>query len=250
MSTAETDVIRTTGYPVFPPTAWWQLRKLFQTKGVPKVFDAEYLINLGIRQNAPSANNIIRPFTRFGLFKWVDDSKYAEVCHSILHKIYPEALTSVFTTITPEDQAGVERWFQRNLHLAPASARQYAAFYMLLLRADPAEQEAGNGAQAGRSPVIAPRRSVNSRSLMPKANPQAPSNILPMVPAVALESQSMQESAHPQAPRAHHARGAVEPTLNINVQIHIPAEVTAEQIEQIFKSMAKHLYQRQDEADA
>ncbi|HKW21827.1 MAG TPA: hypothetical protein VJO13_10655, partial [Ktedonobacterales bacterium] len=100
---------RTAGYPVFPPTAWWQLRKLFQTKGVPKVFDAEYLINLGIRQSQASANNIIRPFTRFGLFKddgkpeqlvwdWVEDSKYAEVCDTILHKIYPEALTSVFTS--------------------------------------------------------------------------------------------------------------------------------------------------------
>ncbi len=258
MSTpTESDVTRTTGYPVVSPTVWWQLRKLFQNKGVPKVFDAEYLINLGIRQTPASANNVIRPFTRFGLFKddgkpeqlvwdWVEDPKYAEVCDTILHKIYPEALTSVFTTV--EDQGGVERWFQRTLHITPASAHQYAAFYMLLLEADPTKQEAANGTQSGKPPKTAPRQPVTSRPRSSRADAHVANNVVPITPNV--DSQHAQVGTHSEAPRVPHTRSAVEPTLNINVQIHIPAEATAEQIEQIFKSMGKHLFQRQDEADA
>lgn len=32
------------------------------------------------------------------------------------------------------------------------------------------------------------------------------------------------------------------PTVHLDIQIHIPAAATAEQIDQIFASMAKHLY--------
>ncbi len=40
-----------------------------------------------------------------------------------------------------------------------------------------------------------------------------------------------------------------QPSLSINVQLLIPAEATPEQIDQICKSLATHLYRRQDEAD-
>ena len=33
-----------------------------------------------------------------------------------------------------------------------------------------------------------------------------------------------------------------DPELNINVQIHISSDASAEQVDQIFKSMAEHLY--------
>ena len=34
------------------------------------------------------------------------------------------------------------------------------------------------------------------------------------------------------------------PGININLQVHISADATADQIDQIFASMAKHIYQR------
>lgn len=36
-----------------------------------------------------------------------------------------------------------------------------------------------------------------------------------------------------------------QPSLHIDIQLHIPATATAEQIDQIFESMAKHLYNRE-----
>ncbi|MBZ5636149.1 MAG: hypothetical protein LAO55_23720 [Acidobacteriia bacterium] len=38
--------------------------------------------------------------------------------------------------------------------------------------------------------------------------------------------------------------GPKDPDLNINLQIHISADASADQIEQIFASMAKHIYRR------
>ena len=34
------------------------------------------------------------------------------------------------------------------------------------------------------------------------------------------------------------------PNVHLDIQIHIPAEATAEQIDQIFASMARHLYNK------
>jgi hypothetical protein len=48
--------------------------------------------------------------------------------------------------------------------------------------------------------------------------------------------------AHP--PRTSENESARQPNLHLDIQIHIPADATIEQIDQIFASMAKHLYQR------
>jgi hypothetical protein len=47
----------------------------------------------------------------------------------------------------------------------------------------------------------------------------------------------------PNAPTRHHGKG---PHLHLDIQIHIAADASAEQIDQIFASMAKHLYNTQD----
>jgi hypothetical protein len=45
-------------------------------------------------------------------------------------------------------------------------------------------------------------------------------------------------------PGGRHVEQSVGPDVHLDIQIHIPADATAEQIDQIFGSMAKHLYQR------
>ena len=163
------------------------------------------------------------------------------------------ALTDMFTTTEDDDRAGVERWFQRNLHLAPNSARQYAALYMLLLEADPSKQEASTSTQPAKQTKQAKPSSVaNGQTRTPKQRAAAttaqPQLMLVPEPAAAAVASEGEHSAQVKAPRTHHARGGFEPTLNINVQIHTPSDATPDQIEKIFKSMARHLYQRQDEA--
>lgn len=43
----------------------------------------------------------------------------------------------------------------------------------------------------------------------------------------------------------HQPSRSAQPALHIDIQLHIPATATAEQIDQIFASMAKHLYGRE-----
>jgi hypothetical protein len=261
-ATTETDSGRPAAFPNISDTAWWQLRKLFQGKGVPKIFDVNYVLTAGLRESEASASNLVRPFKRLGLFSndgkptqlaydWTYDDKYKEVCKKILLDIYPAAPTEMFTEGTEEDRTGVVRWLQRNLHLTPHSARQYAVLYILLAKGDPTEQEEGASSQPAKS--AKPTGAANGQRRAPRSRPTtaaaAPAAQTPLF-AVPVEEQLVQGVAlhHPQ--RAPQPRNRPEPTLNINVQVHIPAEATPELIDAIFESMAKHLWQRQDEASA
>ena len=49
----------------------------------------------------------------------------------------------------------------------------------------------------------------------------------------------------PEMPVASRSQGS--PALHIDIQIHISPESTTQQIDQIFESMAKHLYGRKDD---
>lgn len=67
--------------------------------------------------------------------------------------------------------------------------------------------------------------------------------------------QSMHTTAPLHAPISEHgthgkdvpAQGKSTPSIHIDLQIHVSPESSAEQIEQIFKSMAKHLYGAKDD---
>ena len=82
---------------------------------------------------------------------------------------------------------------------------------------------------------------------------EALSSITEEEPAPAKLARGMREpstkparAAEPSAPRPQPPASSsrLAPTVHVDVQIHIPAAATAEQIDQIFGSMAKHLYGR------
>lgn len=49
----------------------------------------------------------------------------------------------------------------------------------------------------------------------------------------------------PKPTNATNGSGSVTPSLNINVQIHISADASRDQIEQIFQSMGKYLFNKE-----
>lgn len=49
-------------------------------------------------------------------------------------------------------------------------------------------------------------------------------------------------ASQPASPMQHNASANHSPSVHIDIQIHISPEASADQIDQIFKSMAKHLY--------
>jgi hypothetical protein len=152
---------------------------------------------------------------------WRSDEEYPNVCREILENVYPQALRDAVPPSEP-DRGTAARWFMRELGLGENAAGKMAAFYVLLCEADPSKAER----TSNRAEPTPQRRTVSK--------PTQPSP--PAQPTTGASSQTAAASQPP-------AREPV-PSLHIDVQVHIPSDASAEQIDAIFSSMAKHLYKR------
>ena len=257
MVTAEAELAKEpSGLPIIPEGTWWQLRKQFKGKP-PRVVDEEYVINVLGYQSKASARNLIRPLKRVSLidddgkptdfaYTWREDDEYAAACHTILEAVYPDSLRDAFNS-PDADRGRVENWFSRNLRVGEKTARQYAAFYMLLLEADPSKQDETTAQKPvkiarAKNTQSASSRSGSSGAKASRASAATSEAGVNSKRTIRDETEDVQNTTASR--RAHYG---LEPSLNINIQIHIPAEASPDQVDQIFKSMAKHLYHRQDE---
>ncbi len=170
---------------IIPEEAWWRLRTHFQ-KDMPRpAWNEEWVMNMGIRQSKASASNLVRPFKRFGLFTedgkptprmwdWVEDAKYPDVCKQLLQEIYPEDAVHAFTSTDDDVRERLVRWFQRTQGVALKAARDYAAFYMLLLEGDPSKQDGTAASKGPRTPKPSvPRPAVRSRPIAGKSKAES-----------------------------------------------------------------------------
>lgn len=146
---------------------------------------------------------------------WRHDDGYPGVCEAIASEVYPDALRSAFPDPT-SNMSGVVNWFARNTGAGQGAATGMAALYALLISGDIAARTAGSAA-ASAKPIT-------------KAASAAK-----IAPAVVKKSEKREQETNVDSPRE-------VPSLNINVQIHISSDATSGQIDQIFKSMAEHLY--------
>jgi len=214
-------------YPYFSARNWWDLRRKFQEGYPPKVSVGYLQPVLGISHEI-TAKRIISQLELIGLIEedgtptdlakkeWPFDDSYADVCKKIIEKVYPEELRAAFTSPDPSQENNRIRWFlnsgsTRNKTIASGMAR----FYILLLKADPSEQEQ------------APKRKPREAKVIVKKEPSKGKK----KPTRTDEGEAKQRRLLP-----------FEPALRIDVQIHIPKDATSEQIDQIFKSMAEHIY--------
>jgi len=197
---------------------------------VPKTVDADYLQSvLGVEKGA--AGNLLSPLKAVGLIDengaltdlaqdWRADDLYPSVCNRMLEKVYPDALRNAFPPPDP-DAAGVKAWFMRNAKIGEAAARGMAGFYMLLCDADVKGATASGAKKNGSAPTKSSK---------------------PARPAVKAEMGG--RTAEQRLPPPPPSPRGEDPSLHIDIQIHIPSAATAEQIDAIFSSMAKHLYRR------
>jgi hypothetical protein len=176
--------------------------------------------------------NVIRPLRAVGLIDeenrpterarhWRDDNQYADVCNEIRHAVYPEELLDLFPG--PEvDRSQAERWFANHTGQGQTAVQHMARFFALLTRADPSESERTPSDPREKKDGPKPKRS------------QRPTE------AKALDSEAAKELA-PAISAAQPSYATRRPSLHIDIQIHISPESSAEQIDHIFASMAKHL---------
>lgn len=208
-------------YPQIPASVWWGVRAFLQTK--PTATFDEKLLATSFSVQKSAANTYLKQLQFVGLLdengkatdiaqKWRMDSTYKEAAGEILENTYPESLRNV----CPPEQFDRDKaidWFMLE-GLGKGSAGNKAATYALLSSLEP------------QSPSSAPAKS-RAQSKSKQAN---------------LISSLSKSSEKPQKTSSTSPNGFAGIPLNVNVQVHISADATSQQIDQIFKSMRKHLY--------
>jgi hypothetical protein len=225
--------------PMIPSSNWWTLRKKF-LQTLPKgAIDGKYLSTLlGITE--PAAKNLIPPLKQIGLVddqnkasdlanKWRHNDTYAEACKEMLDSVYPDGLKDVQPG--PDvDKSQAATWISKHLGVGDSAAKRMAALYALIVEADPAKES-----QEGQKPQSAEgkpkqKSSVSKIAAQPKgvSKTQEPSVQIKEAIVPPIDPKSL----------------SFNPTVHLDIQIHISPEASNDQIEKIFESMGKHLFNR------
>ena len=220
-------------FPMLYISHWWTLRKKFK-QSIPGVVTDNYLATvLKIGVNSARAN--VLPYLKtLGIIdedgktlerakQWRDDGQYGEVCKAILKDIYlKDLLEAVPDPVHERTQA--ERWFANSTGAGQAAVRRMAALYCVLVEADASKQ-------------LDQEKSGQTRNKDHKHAKVKPKKKGSSSPPRAAETIRESTNGSFQPPQQF-------PGININLEIHISADATPDQIDQIFASMAKHIYKR------
>ena len=220
-----------TTFPMLPVGHWWALRKKFK-QSIPGVVTDNYLATV-LAMSVESVRANVLPFLKpLGIIDdesrtteqaklWRDDGHYPEVCKAIVAKVYPKELIDAVPN--PRDSRDVaKRWFANHTGSGDSACSRMAALYTVLIEADPTLQPDG--------------KSSKQKEKAQKKNPTKKiTEVKAVQPAPKIEVPQVDTSVPPLMPR--HGLD-----VSINLQIHISADASPDQIEQIFAAMAKHIY--------
>lgn len=156
--------------------------------------------------------------------QWRDDARYPAVCKEIREQVYPPELLHAVTG--KNERAQAESWFANKTGAGAGAVARMAVLYMLLLEADASKQPE---AKTDRTPLEKKRKEKAVGRAESKHDHAQPAPFAP-------------------EPEARHRVTAMTPPhpqfggVNINLEIHISADATPDQIDAIFAGMARHIY--------
>ncbi|HMR32345.1 MAG TPA: hypothetical protein PKA13_17340 [Geminicoccaceae bacterium] len=220
-------------YPQLPSTVWWGVREILQR--TPNVtIDERYLsIHLDVQEAA--ARQYLAELKRVGILtdegkptqvalRWRMSDTYSDAVEELISNAYPEGLRQVAPPGVADRQKAIN-WFMKD-GLGAGSAKNKVATYLTIGASEPMDgvPSSKNGRRrnetANDSEAVKPRnRAKDNKST----------------------SSVTRQSAQPNESRKAGARFDSIP-LNVNVQIHIGADATSEQIESIFSAMRRYLH--------
>lgn len=229
-------------YPRLSAKLWWRLRRQFQKTVPTTAITDTYLATVWDTTPESVKNNYMAPLRKLGFIdsdgkatdrarSWREDEDYKSVCEEILHDIYPQELLD----IGPDyNRSSVENWFGRSTGVGEKAKQDMAALFLLLVKGDPTEQDAA---------INTPKTAKNSptNSSIPKPKIHAPKSGEQMHTVSEELNTSPLNGSEPSVQQ--NGSKHMYPSLHIDIQIHISPEAPAEQIDSIFESVAKHLYQ-------
>lgn len=214
------------GYPMMPVKNWWALRRRFRSS-IPTAVTPSYIAAALSVTELGARNNVLPTLRKTGLIddqnkptklanEWRDDASYPKVCATIRSAVYPQEIRDLAPDKSA-NRAEIQSWFANHTASGESAAQKMAAFYYMLLEADASGEGASASSGTPKTRTAAPGRPA------PKAAPPKP----------ARPREERPPSGTPPAPGS--------PSLHLNIQIHLSPDATAEQIEKIFESMARHL---------
>lgn len=214
-------------YPQIPATVWWGVRSLLNRKPNTTITDSMLAATLSVQPGA--ARQYVFELRKANIIdddgkatevakEWRLDDKYSVAVDNLLSEIYPQELLD----IAPPDNADrqtVINWFLGQ-GLGQGAATNKAATYLLISSGEPSESP-----ERGKRK---PTKKAQTRASKPKEDRPDKGQT---------EEGGISGSAGGQNMPA---QGPIP--LNLNLQIHISAEATSQQIEKVFSSMRKYLY--------
>lgn len=212
-----------TRYPQIPSKVWWNIREKF--KKSPSSTITESFLSIELDVQATAAKAYLAELRSVGLIddegkpteiakKWRLDETYAEAVRQMLEIAYPEELIDIAPPGS-SDRQKASAWFEMTAGLGAGAAGNKAATYFLISTPNPPDEApvaktTTNGSKKTK-PVAAKSSSITYPNESKAIEEKGPSTSIDAVP------------------------------LNVNVQIHISADASSEQIESIFANMKKYL---------
>lgn len=206
-------------FPQIPKTVWWGVRELL--KNSPNITVTDTLLAASLKVQPAAAKQYVLELKRTAMLddegratsiakKWRLDGEYSDAVKEIVAANYPEELVAL---APPDnlDRETVKTWFMGQ-GLGQGAAGNKTATYVLISSPDPGEASAKPAGQ--------------------KSTPKAKS------PSESKRPAKKDEERNVDVTRSK----TLDIPLNVNVQIHISADASSEQIETIFSAMRKHLY--------
>jgi hypothetical protein len=230
-------------YPYMTAGQWFGIRSKLR-QSAPKAIDVDWVMS-ALGTSEKGARNIMPQLRAVGLIAadgapselaldLRDDETYSEAAKRVLESLYPQSLRDAYND--PETEfSKVASWFMRNAKTGETTANMQAKLYLTLLKGelpgpDDVKQTVARKPKTDGAGAATPRVKVDRRV---KADSEKGA------------SGSVGTEGHGDARGAGGDQGkGFGPNLHLDLQIHISADAGADQIDAVFKSMAKYLYDR------
>lgn len=231
-------------YPKVGTMAWRTLRAKATAAPSSKFTAQTVSVLLGHGSPESADSNVVSPMQKLGLIdesgnltdrghKWRSDDTYAEACQEILDAVYPAELAGFTAADGAPNRAMVTKWFQQQ-KFGESNARQMAATYVMIAEKKvpdpPSDKDKDAKAKAKKQ----------TPSTSTKAGSSAKASASTGGPTASPAQEYAAETTPPSPPQT--APKVARPDIHLDFQIHIAADAKPDVIEQIFASMAKHLY--------
>jgi hypothetical protein len=232
----------TASYPKVSAKAWNTLRARAAAAPSTKFTPTYVAPMLNLANPKSASDNVLGAMRRLGIItddgsltaignKWRIDVSYADACQEIIDKVYPEELAGLTDSAGAPDPTKIHTWFQHQ-GFGGTNAQQMANTYIMIAEKEIPDSvsESKRSEPARRSP----RKSESARRSRRSAENGKSGE------TAVLNGKAVQPEFTP-PPEISRTDG---PNIHLDIQIHIPIEASPEQIDQIFASMAKHLYSK------